>query len=335
MDRDVWQLSREQLLSLIRLQTDIAKHGLNIGDILDLATQRSMALTGADGAVIELAENAHLVYRAAAGIGSKQLGLRIPGANSLSGLCIETGRPLRCDDAIIDTRVDRDSCERIGMRSMVVLPLRHEQHTIGVLKVLSKHRCAFSDEDELLLSMLSEMLAASMFFATHYNFAELFHRATHDQMTGLANRALFLDHLRSALAQAKRHHSLTAVLVIDMNDLKQINDTFGHLSGDAALKEFAQRLQQQSRESDTLARFGGDEFGMVLTSISHPADLTLIVQRMENAVHRPFIFNEQTIDLSGSIGGAVYPDDGDDVDTLLDKADQAMYTHKRAYKDLR
>lgn len=335
MNLDTSQLSREQLLAMFQLQTDIAGLGLNIGKILELVTERSMALTEADGSVIELEEEDSMVYRAAAGIASSQLGLRIPTKGSLSGLCAETRKTLRCDDASIDPRVDRAACERIGLNAMLVVPLQHGNHSIGVLKVLSRQRNAFAEDDEVMLTMLSDLVASSMFYATQYNFEELFYRATHDQMTGLANRALFLDHLRSALAQARRHQSLTGVLMIDMNGLKQINDNFGHRSGDAAISEFASRLKQQTRDSDTVARFGGDEFGMILTPLSGADHALLKARRLESQVRQPFRCDGKTVELSASIGGAVYPYDGRDVESLLHEADQKMYARKRAYKKAR
>ncbi len=332
MTPDTSQLSRDQLLAMFRLQTDIAKLGLNISHILDMVTERSMAMTGADGSVIELNDDQHMVYRAATGIASSQLGLRVPVQGSLSGLCSETGNTLRCDDVSTDPRVDRAACERLKLGALLAVPLRHGEHTIGVLKVLSKKQNAFSEADVVMLTMLSDVVASAMFYATEYNFEDLFYRATHDQMTGLANRALFLDHMHSALAQARRHRSLVGILMIDMNDLKQINDNFGHLSGDAAISEFARRLKQKSRASDTVARFGGDEFGMILAPISLREDIDLKARRLEAQLEQTFQHNQDVLPLSASIGGAVYPHDGRDLETLLEKADQQMYARKRALK---
>jgi len=218
---------------------------------------------------------------------------------------------------------------------MLVVPLQHDNHTIGVLKVLSKQTESFAEVDEVMLTMLSKVVASSMFYSTHYNFEELFYRATHDQMTGLANRALFLDHLRSVIAQARRHQTLAGLLMIDMNGLKQINDRFGHRSGDAAIREFAQRLKHHSRASDTVARFGGDEFGIILTPVSESGHVSLKARRLESQVEKPFKVDDSIVKLSGSIGAAVYPYDGAQIEILLDKADQAMYARKREHKSKR
>lgn len=335
MQWDESHLSREQLLTLIKLQTDIAKLGHDLSAVLELVTQRSMQLTHCDGAVIEFAEDDVMVYRAACGIAAAQLGLRIPQKTSLSGLSVATSQILRCDDAFTDPRVDRVACERVGLRSMLVIPLQHGDQTVGVLKVLSGQPSSFDDDDVALLAMLSELIAASMFFAARYDYEDLFYRATHDQMTGLANRALFLDHMRTALAQAQRKKTLAGIFMIDMNGLKKINDTMGHRSGDAAICEFARRLKQNSREADTVARFGGDEFGMLLSTVDAAANLSTKLQRLKTEIELPFEFEGQSLPLSGSFGSALFPHDSDDIEILIDIADQEMYSQKRAIKQSR
>lgn len=325
--------SRLQLMALIKLQTEVAKLGMAIDKVLDLVTDRSMVLTSADGAVIELAEDDFMVYRSAEGIAKNQLGLRVSKQNSLSGLCVATGQIIRCDDARQDSRVGSEACEKVGLRSMIVVPLVHQDTVIGVLKVLSKKPATFSEADATLLGMLSELVAASMFFAAHYDHDQLFYRATHDELTGLANRALFIDHLRTAIAQANRKKELTGVMMIDMNGLKQINDQLGHRYGDAAIQEFARRLKQSSRETDTVARFGGDEFGIVLTPIDSADSVALKSQRLAKSIEQPYDFEGQQLPICASYGGAVYPEDSHILDELLDIADQAMYAHKRSFKD--
>ncbi len=320
-------------MAVIQLQTEIAKLGLDISKVLDLVTEKCMPLTGADGAVIELAEGDFMVYRAASGIGESQLGLRISRHNSLSGMSVATKQIMRCDDALQDSRVDKAACERVGLRSMIVVPLTHQGDVIGVLKVLSKTPSAFSPADTTLLGMMSELVAACMFYAAHYDHEQLFYRATHDDLTGLANRALFLDHLRTAIAQANRKKELAGIMMIDMNGLKKINDQHGHRFGDAALREFARRLKHNSRETDTVARFGGDEFGIVLTPIDNATNVELKRLRLAQNIEQPFHYEGRQLPICASYGGAVYPEDSQDINELIDMADQAMYAHKRTLKD--
>ncbi len=131
-------------MAVIQLQTEIAKLGLDIGKVLDLVTNESMALNGADGAVIELAEADYIVFRATSGIAELQLRKHISRHNSLFALSVATKQIMRCDDALQDSRVDKAACERVGVRSMIVVPLTHQDDVIDLLKVVSKSPHAFS-----------------------------------------------------------------------------------------------------------------------------------------------------------------------------------------------
>lgn len=326
-------LTQQELLAVIRTQSDIARLGLNIDKIIELATERCMALADADGAVIELAEEEDMVYRAASGMAASQLGLRISRHGSLSGLCVATGETLISDDAMNDDRVDKAACRRVGLNSMVVIPLQHDQQTVGVLKVLSKRKSAFNEADITLLQMLSEVVAAAMFHAAHYNYEEVFYRATHDEMTGLANRSLFLDRLRRSIAQARRENHHTAVMLMDMDGLKSINDNFGHQAGDEALIEMARRIRDTSRETDTVARLSGDEFAVVLAPVSSREGVKDAERRLSNRCNNPMRYQSQQLSLGASIGSSLYPHDGDDIDLLMAHADKVMYANKRQRKE--
>lgn len=322
----------DRLLRIIKTQTEIVKLGLDLGGVMALVAERAQKLTLADGAVVELAEGDEMVYRAACGSAEPQLGLRLKRAGSLSGLCVETGKVLRCDNAETDVRVDRDACRRVGLLSMLVVPLTHHEMAVGVLKVISRHVNTFGDSDIEILELMSELIAAAMFHATQYEANELFQRATQDALTGIANRALFFDRLRQGLAQAKRTSRCVGILFLDMDGLKQINDEHGHRAGDAALKELVRRIMDVLRQSDTVARLGGDEFGVILTQIDHPSGAMLAAKRLAERIESPFLFERHNLTLAASIGQALFPDDGEQMDVLLEKADQAMYAEKRLRK---
>lgn len=324
--------SRDKLLEVIAIQTEVARQGLDLGGVMNLVSHRTLELVQAEGAAVELAESGDMVYRAAAGIASGNLGLRLLRKASLSGLCVELGRALYCDDAALDPRTDRVACARLGLRSMVVVPLRHQGETVGVLKAMSTRQSLFDDRHVKLLKLLellSELVAASMFFATRYAPSELFHKATHDGLTDLPNRALFLDRLRATLAQAARDHQPFAVVILDLNGLKPINDHHGHRIGDAALVEFGRRLAVSVRQSDTAARLGGDEFGVLLRPLAAEGGLQALLHRLADEIGGAFEFEGRAIPLAASLGAAVYPVDGHDANALLDVADQRMYEHKR------
>lgn len=323
--------SNAQLLQIIHIQTEIAQLGLDLGGMMSLLVQRMPALIGADGAAIELAEGEDMVYQSASGIAQGQIGLRLKRANSLSGLCVKTGQAQRCDDSDLDPRVDREACRRMGLRSMIVIPLRHRGETIGVLKAMSAQPAKFLDSDMVLLGLMSDLAGAAIYFATQYSHDNLFNLATHDGLTNLANRSLFMDRLRNAITRSARDLQQIAVLVIDMDGLKGINDTYGHRTGDAILQEFGRRLMTAARLSDTVARLGGDEFAVVLMPVDAPDGVDAAVQRFLAAIATPFTFEGKTHHLQASIGAARFPCDANEVNQLIDLADQRMYAVKQQH----
>lgn len=331
---DVTLPSRDQLVAIIRIQTEMARLGLDLAQVMSVVVDRAIDLVKADGAVIELAENDEMVYRAVSGVASGQLGLRLKLASSLSGLCVQSGEITRSIDTEIDNRVNRAACRRMHVRSMVAIPLVHSGMTVGVLKAMSTLVDTFNPVDEAVLGLLAEVLSADMFFAAKYAADDLYYRATHDEMTGLANRALFFDRLRNEFARVEREGIEFGLLMLDMDGLKAINDTYGHRTGDAAICEVAKRASQTLRKSDTIARLGGDEFGVILHPTSGMPFLAEGVERLQKAICQPFQYESRQLMLGVSIGAAVAIKDGLDLDALLEHADQAMYQNKRERKRL-
>lgn len=325
-------LDSHRLLEVIRIQTDIAKLGLDLGGIMNLVAQRARELTLGDGAVVELLEGDDMVYRAANGIAESQLGLRLKVNASLSGHCVKTAEAICCMDSELDERVDNAACRKVGLRSMLLVPLMHGENATGVLKVMSSQPNSFSEIDKQILSLLSELIGAAMFHSINYGDSELLHQATHDSMTGLANRALFFDRIRQLVAQATRNNEKFGVLYIDMDDLKKLNDQYGHRAGDDAIKAIAARMLNAARQADTVARLGGDEFGVILSRIANRDEADIAIHRFIKQIKAPFQFNGKLIPLSASLGFAIFPDDGVDVDTILEKADNSMYLNKRERK---
>jgi diguanylate cyclase (GGDEF)-like protein len=155
------------------------------------------------------------------------------------------------------------------------------------------------------------------------------HHAQHDFLTNLPNRLLFRDRFKQHLAMAKRHEKKFAVIYIDLDRFKPVNDTFGHQVGDQLLVAVAERLKAQVREVDTVSRFGGDEFSILLSEVMSRKDVTTLAEKILLALNQPFLLDGHTINISGSLGIAVYPDDGRDMDAIMNKADAAMYKAKR------
>ncbi len=154
------------------------------------------------------------------------------------------------------------------------------------------------------------------------------HQAYHDALTDLPNRRLVKDRLEMALALARRHGQSVAVLFLDLDDFKLINDSFGHSVGDELLQAVADRLKASVREGDTIGRLGGDEFTLLLPEIKRADDAARIAEKLLEAVSRSFRLASAEVDLTTSIGISVFPDDGTCVETLLLSADSAMYRAK-------
>ena len=154
-----------------------------------------------------------------------------------------------------------------------------------------------------------------------------------DALTGLPNRARYFDRLRQTLVEARRDGRSFAVLVADLDGFKQVNDTWGHETGDALLQSVAQRMSAVVRESDTVARVGGDEFAIVLTRLAKPEDAALVAGRMVRAIAVPVEIGGKECKVGISIGIALHPEHGGDMDTLFARADAAMYASKHAGKN--
>jgi len=154
----------------------------------------------------------------------------------------------------------------------------------------------------------------------------------HDALTSLPNRILFKDRINYALTQAQRNSSKFAVLYMDMDRFKTINDSMGHPAGDQLLRKMSKRIVDCLRESDTLARIGGDEFLLLMPELSAITDVEVLIKKMQDLLSKPFSVEEQDIFVSFSIGISIFPEDGNNADTLIKHADMAMYQSKRQKK---
>jgi len=153
--------------------------------------------------------------------------------------------------------------------------------------------------------------------------------ATHDFLTGLPNRTLFTDHYALALAGARRYHKKLAILMLDIDHFKNINDALGHHCGDLLLKEFGKRLSEITRKTDTVSRLGGDEFIMLMTEAADIESVDTIAQRILEHVRTPFMLSDHEAKITSSVGISIYPDDGEDLGILIKFADTAMYQAKQ------
>lgn len=154
------------------------------------------------------------------------------------------------------------------------------------------------------------------------------YQATHDNLTNLPNRILLLDRLEQSIQVAERNHEKIALVFIDLDYFKKINDSLGHSIGDQVLVQISQRMMDTKRSSDTLARLGGDEFCLILNGVNRTDDVSKILVKCMQIVKEPFEIEDKTLYLGMSMGVSIFPDDGKDTDTLLRNADAAMYKAK-------
>ncbi|TRZ97652.1 MAG: diguanylate cyclase [Rhodocyclaceae bacterium] len=189
------------------------------------------------------------------------------------------------------------------------LSISQVHNELGALK---HHVAVFSD--------ISDRKAAEM---------RVQHLAHHDLLTDLPNRTLFTDRLQQSLAKAKRNKTHLALMYVDLDNFKPVNDTFGHAVGDLLLKDAAKRMRHGVRDSDTVARIGGDEFVVLLPSVESEQDALAVAEKLRHAMEQPFKLAGHITSISASIGVAVYPEHGDDQEALSKNADAAMYLAKQ------
>jgi diguanylate cyclase (GGDEF)-like protein len=154
------------------------------------------------------------------------------------------------------------------------------------------------------------------------------HQSLHDALTGLPNRTLFRDRIEQSITAGRRTEVTTAVMLIDLDHFKEINDTLGHHAGDRLLEEVARRLEQSLGETDTVARLGGDEFGVLLPSLRRPGDANVVARQLLAGLREPFLIDGLTLEVDASIGMACHPAHGTGVESLIQRADIAMYSAK-------
>ncbi len=247
-------------------------------------------------------------------------------------------------------RLHPDSGQReVFARSTAELsPLRHHQdikvpNAVWTLVMSRTQVNSWSARGGYLASILVALLVAWMLryllrqpqklqAIVRQKTQELEQLAFYDHLTGLANRRLLNDHLQQLLREVPRYHSSAALLYLDLDDFKQINDSMGHDAGDQMLKQISQRLNAAVRNSDLVARLGGDEFAVLLLDPSSVSNVCRISEKVIRDIEQPVSFQGQTFRVSTSIGIAMIPTDGDSASALLSHADSAMYSAKRAGK---
>lgn len=241
---------------------------------------------------------------------------------------------IRSDTALLLHPESRDKWPK-GMAAIVTeipvdwlgIPLIASKHAIGALIVRSHSASVrYGEQHKALLQFVSTQIASNIERAQAN--ARLRYSAQYDVLTGLPNRTLFDDRLQVAAAKAARDHDRLALLYIDLDSFKPVNDTYGHAVGDQLLQQVAKRIQDCVRESDTVSRIGGDEFIVLLNTLQAPLYALTVGEHIRAALNQTFILQGHRLQISASIGIANYPDHGVDQKQLTRNADAAMYTAK-------
>ncbi|HJV87938.1 MAG TPA: EAL domain-containing protein [Noviherbaspirillum sp.] len=256
------------------------------------------------------------------------------------GRCVRTGK-IQVNQNYLDNPAMapwRESAARRGFRSSIALPLKIDQNMFGVLSIYSRDPESFAEDEVRLLEELATDLTfgiSTLRVRIQREAAEekLAFLAHYDPLTHLPNRVLLRDRFERAAARAARQHRRVAMLVLDLDNFKRVNDSLGHEVGDLLLLRVVERLKHCISEGDTISRQSGDEFVILLQDLYDTGAVGRIAQSILDAVSEPFEIGEHTISTSFSIGIGMYPGDGNDFDTLLKNTDAALYHAKDNGRD--
>ena len=314
----------------VALLGEHALEGASTTDLMNEAVKGAARMLGAEiSAVWEfLSDEECLVLRAGIGWPDTEIGiLRYPaGEGSQAGYTLLSGAPVVVEDSDSERRFEQPSFR--GRRTGSGLSVTIEGRTsgpFGVLVVQSMRARSFAPRDVDFLQSLANVLADALERQAVED--AIRERAVHDPLTGLPNRVLFVDRLEHALARLGRQESLAAILFLDLDHFKLVNDSLGHQIGDELLAAAAPRLKHALRGSDTVARFGGDEFGILLEDIASEGDAIETAERIAATFARPFVLSGSEHFVTTSIGIAL-AGGGERADELIRDADAAMYRAK-------
>ncbi len=231
------------------------------------------------------------------------------------------------DDLPSDAYKEKRQLKEQGVKSVIVVPIEDNNEIIGFIGCNSIRNYKKWTEYHIdLLKTLSNMLSNGLIKIKSEKKIE--HMAFYDHLTGLPNRILFEDRVNQAIETAKRNGKFIAVMFMDLDSFKMINDTMGHSGGDKVLKDISNILTSTLRRTDTIARFGGDEFLILLNNIENIGDVNIVADKIMDILKRPLTVDEHEFFITGSGGISIYPIDGEDVESLIKNADIAMYKAK-------
>lgn len=336
--RDISERKRaeREIRTRARQQAAIAELGIralsgcSIGELLtEAAGLVARTLEVEYSRVLEVLPDGELVLRAGIGWQAGSLGLHLPGgADTLVGCIINATEPVLITDLPAEARfVPEPFLLEHGVSSGLGALIHGRARRYGTLGAYSRSSRQFSRDDIDFLQAIANVLAVAIQRAEAE--AQLSHLATHDALTGLPNRVLLRDRLHLALAQARRDRQQVALLFLDLDGFKTVNDTLGHQAGDELLQVVAERIRAcLLRASDTVARLGGDEFMLILPAVASPQCAAQVAATLLTTLAQPLAIRGQALFTSVSIGISLFPADATEPDELIRLADTAMYRAK-------
>lgn len=324
-------------LLLIRKASLHLTMNLSLDSVLESILESALELVSADDTHVFLYEHGMLSFAAALFDGHQQeRPFMHPRPHGITYQVAREGNKIVADNTMTNPLFE----DRRWQGSIISLPLKIGNSVLGVMNVALKRAHKFTENEIQILEFLADQASIAIQNAKLYEQAQqeiadrkkaeeaIKHMAHHDALTGLPNRRLFNERIALEIARSKRNHQKIGVILFDLDQLKDVNDSYGHSVGDLLLQAVGQRLLGLLRKSDTVARMGGDEFLLILPEMKQSQDAILTAERILNALSTPFLLEGHQINITTSIGIVFYPDDGTEVDDLIKKADFAMYKAK-------
>jgi len=313
--------------------------GLDLDDVLDTIARCALELLDGRDASIMLAAGRRELRTVATQGDSAAIGARVHFGRGIAGRVAATREPLLISGELDHTSPGLRLAEPPAPESSMSVPLIHREALLGVLNVNAQKGHAYTEHDLRALSVFGEQAASAIANAQLYQAQRLMasqklFQALHDDLTRLPNRSLFLERVTRALGRQRREDQRVAILLLDLDDFKRINDSLGHAAGDEVLIGFAERVRSSLRSTDTVARAGGDEFGILVERVASQDEAVAAAERLLGMLQEPFAVGDREVRLTGSVGIAIEVPGETAQEELLRNADTALHAAKEKGKGL-
>ena len=308
--------------------------------LYDIAADSISKILAADWVSIQLTElhEGYVEVASAVGNGGLPISSRFPFSESACERVLICDRCCVFEDLGNSTHPEHFILAKQGLESAIAVPIRHRGKTVGILTAAWKGEIESKAAKQLKMSIFSQFLGVSIERVRHKATTEkvlrlLNHEANHDSLTSLPNRNWFRKALTKEIKTCEKNGSRFAVLFVDLDDFKSVNDCLSHQVGDELLKLVADRMQRELRSGDAVARIGGDEFVVLFRNAPKLAEVKSTADRILGRIRQPFIIANKEVVVGGSLGVSYYPDHGRTADELLSNSDLAMYMAKQQGKN--